>query len=202
MRSRPRADRPAAVRLLPALLAAPLLVGVTATPAAACSCAGQSLQESRRQADVVLAGEVLRREEPDGSGSSTARATYVVQVDRVYEGEAFEVQEVVTVVSGASCGLELPASGPALLFAGRHGVDWLGLDPDPGQLVATLCGGSQVGTQVPADFGAGWAPVPGRSVDRAADEGAGLPAAPLLAGALGLAGAVALAVVGARRRRG
>jgi hypothetical protein len=152
------ARRPLIVRLLPTLVAAPVLVVVTGGPASACSCVGQDLQQSRDQADVVFAGEVLRRDAPSRWASSAPKATYVVQVDQVYKGEAAAVQEVVTVVSGATCGLELPSSGPALLFASRSAVQSLGLRPGPGPLTATLCGGSQVGLQAPPSFGPGAAP--------------------------------------------
>lgn len=189
-------------RLLAALVAAPLLVVVTGGPASACSCAAQSLERSRAQADVVLAGEVLRRHTSGDEGSSTARATYVVQVDRVFKGKASAVQEVVTVVSGASCGLELPDSGPALLFA-RGTAELGGLEPAPGQLTATLCDGSRVGGQAPASFGSGYPPTPGVSAT-APTEGAGgvgLAAAAALTGVVLIAGAVGRRGVRARRSR-
>lgn len=190
------------VRVIPALIAAPVLLVMTGAPAAACSCAVQSLQESRDRAEVVFAGEVLRRDAPSNPSSSAEKATYVVRVDRVFKGEAAAVQEVVTLVSGASCGLELPSSGPALLFAGTSAGGLLGLEPGPGQLTANLCGGSQVNPQTPTSLGAGYPPVPlpDPQPESTAANDVGLPAALGLT-TVGLAGAVGLVAVRARRRR-
>jgi hypothetical protein len=139
---------------LVAVLAAPLLVVLTAAPAAACSCAQQDLDLSLARADAVFTGEVLRRDV--GSwGPSRDEAVYVVRVARVFKGEPAAVQEVVTAKSGASCGLELPGSGSALVFADTEAVDLPAIDPGPGQLTATMCGGSRAGAQVPPGFGPG-----------------------------------------------
>ena len=127
----------------------------------------------------------------------------MVRVDRIFKGEPAAVQEVVTVENGASCGLELPGSGPALLFAGTEPVDLPEIDPGPGQLTATLCGGSRVGTQVPPSFG------PGRpaAVTTAPGPAAGPWARALAAGTgpggvAGLVVAVLAAVLAVRRTVG
>jgi hypothetical protein len=187
------------VRWLLAVVAAPALVVVTASAASACSCVQPDLERSLAQADAVFTGEVLRRE-VSSWGFSRDEATYVVRVDRVFKGEPAAVQEVVTVQNGASCGLELPGSGPVLLFAGTEPVELPEIDPGPGQLTATLCGGSRVGTQVPPSFG------PGRPValTTASDPAAGPWARALAAGTgpgsvAGLALAVLAAVLVVRR---
>jgi hypothetical protein len=141
------------------------LVGVgvpvlLAPPAAACSCVAATPAEHLARADAVFLGTVTERRVPD-SGSSAAPAVYVVEVSRVYKGRVAATQEVVTAVSGASCGLELPARGQALFFASRRPT----ADGDlrPGQLAGSLCDGTRAGAGMPAAFGAGTAPgnVPG-----------------------------------------
>jgi hypothetical protein len=132
----------------------PVLV---AAPAAACSCAVSTPAEQFARADAVFAGTVTGRREPAG-GSSAAPAVYSVDVSRVYKGRVAASQEVVTSVSGASCGLELPPAGPALFFASAAPAGEGG--PRAGRLVGSLCGGSRPGAEVPAAFGAGQAPRP------------------------------------------
>ncbi len=195
--------RTVVARLLLALVGAPLLVVATGGSASACSCANQSLQASRDRADVVLTGQVLRREAPTDARSSADPATYVVRVDRVFKGQARTTQEVVTAVSGASCGLELPGSGAVLLFARTGAPETLVPSPAPGQLTASLCGGSRVGSTAPASFGGGYPPLSGGRPEASPEPApaAGVPAVvPVGVGMLGAA--VLLAVLARRRRRG
>lgn len=130
--------------LVPALVSLGVLLPLQAAPALACSCAWPSSHaESLARADVVVSGDVVERREPPRRPvmSSGDRATYVLQVRRVHAGQAREVLEVQTASSGASCGLELPASGPVLLYAQRD---------DAGVLTASLCGGSRTATDAQA----------------------------------------------------
>jgi hypothetical protein len=197
--------------LLPLLsllaLGAPVLL---APPAVACSCAPATASAQFSRADAVFVGTVVERRVPDSDPySSTAPAVYVVDVDRVYKGRVTVAQEVVTAVSGASCGLEVPAgAGPVLFYADlRPGTTG---SLRPGQLSASLCGGTRSGA-APAAFGAGRLPerepatppgTPPGTPPAAADPPAGDGGVPPVA-VVALAGAAVLGgglVAGARLR--
>src|SRR5829696_8157380 len=97
--------------LLGAVLGA--LVGLGASPAQACSCAGGTTAEFAERADAVFTGRLLSREEPTQPvTSSTDPALHVFAVDAVAKGAVSGRQEVLSPVSGASCGLELTGDGP------------------------------------------------------------------------------------------
>jgi hypothetical protein len=129
--------RPLASAVL-ALLAAGVL---PMSKAYACSCAYPP--SAYPIEGTVFSGEVVRRVEHG------QRATYVVAVDRVYSGDVGATAEVRTSASGASCGLEIPSSGPAVFFADRE---------EDGTLSASLCGGTRSGAP-PASFPEGRAPL-------------------------------------------
>lgn len=139
------------------------LVAVPATPAAACSCVAITDAQARKAADAVFFGEVVQRRDTPAKGgvmSSADRAVYVVQVSRVYKGRASATQEVVTARSGGTCGLELPARGPALFFAFASDLSFAddgGLEP--GQLSSNLCSGTRSADSAPASFGPGTSPI-------------------------------------------
>ncbi|HEV2892105.1 MAG TPA: hypothetical protein VGX28_17155 [Frankiaceae bacterium] len=107
----------------------------------ACSCVLAPADE-RPLAGTVFYGDVLRRE------VAGTRATYVVAVERVYSGTVGPVAEVHTDSSGASCGLEIPASGRAVVWAVER----------DGRLRADLCGGTHSVTEPPASLGEGRPP--------------------------------------------
>ncbi|WP_091768963.1 hypothetical protein [Blastococcus aurantiacus] len=130
--------------LLSALLGALVVLG--ASPAQACSCVGGTTAEFTERADVVFTGRLISRTEPGGLVRSSADpARHVFAVDAVAKGSASERQEVLSPVSGASCGLELAGDGPVVVFA-THTADphisatWPPLEDD--QYFAYLCGGS------------------------------------------------------------
>lgn len=77
--------------------------------------------------------------------SSADPATWTFEVSEVYKGEAARTQEVVSEVSGASCGLEIPHRGEFLVFAElEHPMDSpTGQYVGDGQLYAGLCGGTR-----------------------------------------------------------
>lgn len=94
------------LRLLVALLlAGPLaLVGlaVTASPAAACSCAPLSLKQQVSQADTVFLGRVSAAGTPSGND-----LVYDVVASRVFKGELEAAQVQVSSAAGqAACGIE------------------------------------------------------------------------------------------------
>jgi hypothetical protein len=135
--------RTAVTLLLTALVAtAGLLV---ATPASACSCVGGTTQEFLDRADAVFTGRLLSREEPrDLFASSADPAVHLFAVDVVVKGEVREPQEVLSPVSGATCGLEIAGAGPFVVFATRStelGYEqFTTLEDD--QYAAFLCGGT------------------------------------------------------------
>lgn len=175
-----------------------LAVAVTpalgATWASACSCVGATDAESAERADAIFAGTVTSTTTPKHPASSTGPVTYTFAVSRVYKGEVATSQPVGSVISGASCGLELNGSGPFLVFASAT------RDGDP-PLEANLCGGTRPLASGPAAaFGAGYPAATAVPVVAAAD-GSGVNAKPalLVLGAFGLT-AAGLAV-GLHRRR-
>ncbi len=208
-------------RLFGAVLTVPVMISglllVTAGPAAACSCAVASEPEHAANADAIFVGTLVDRVDPpqDGMWSSADPAVLTFDVSAVYKGTVRARQQVVTPMSGASCGLELNGTGPFLVF-GREAADGM-MTPEPGQLVSYLCGGSRAiagggepqlgafsapqppGAQPPGGqpHGAqppGPAPSPG-------DTGASLPVAGLALGGVVLVAAAGAAVLAIRTRR-
>ena len=88
-----------------------------------------------KRADVVVTGTVT-----DVVSLSSQRATgYVVDVDRVFKGEAGSTLEVLSEGSGASCGLENVKPGRRyVMFAGHQTIE----GNDSERLWANLCGGT------------------------------------------------------------
>ncbi len=134
------------------LLLTGLLLGVRASPAAACSCAvDPSPQAALERSGSVFVGDVTRIEEPT-SGDSGANRRLHVDVDRVYRGTVADRVVITTAASGASCGLELPGSGHYVFFVPANEV--VTVAP------ANLCDGPlPMLTAVPASFGSGAPPV-------------------------------------------
>lgn len=173
------------------LLLAVVVVVVPASPASACSCAypqegADDLFYDR--ADVVFSGVLVERREPGFSltRSSADPATFVFEVDTVFKGRASARQGLLSAMSGASCGLELPEGRPVLVFAER----------DADGLEAGLCGGSRVleaGDSVPYDGGG--PPLAGASYP----SGTSTPA--YLVGAGALFAVVGAVVIWSRRGR-
>lgn len=187
------------------VLARTALVGaltVAVTPAlgvtwaSACSCVGATDAESADRADAIFTGTLTGTATPKRSGSSTDPVTYTFAVSRVYKGEVATSQPVGSVISGASCGLELDGTGPFLVFASATE------DGNP-PLTANLCGGTRpLGSGPGAAFGAGYAAVTAVPVAAAGDDGDGdsEPALLALGGALGLTALTGLAFELRRRR--
>lgn len=137
------------MRLLRSLFASLLLalsvVVVGAAPSFACSCAGGAPEDFVDRADVVMLGTVTDREGPPWRPvmSSADLATYTVEVETVFKGDAAPTTYIQTADSGASCGLEGIKTGDRyVLFADRQ----------DDALRANLCGGSAPATdQLVAD---------------------------------------------------
>jgi hypothetical protein len=125
------------------------VVGLAAWPtssAYACSCAVAPGADPGELAEATFWGDVLDRRE-DGHA-----AVYVVRVERVWSGDVPALAEVHTSSSGASCGLELPASGPAVFYAEQG---------EGGRLSAMLCSGTGPAERPPAALGEGHPPKAG-----------------------------------------
>jgi hypothetical protein len=131
----------AATAVLVAAIA--VFVGPAAQPAHACSCAELwSDEEAFAWADAVFLGELVDYEPPPPRDvmSSTDPATWTFAVTEVYKGDVAATQEIVSSVSGASCGLEIPHTGDFYVFAR---TDNPMVEAGDGQLVADLCGGTR-----------------------------------------------------------
>jgi len=188
------------VKSLPVVLAGLLLsagaVVLPATPAAACSCVrapGDGEAAFYDEADVVFAGEMVERRDPPFSlsRSSADLGTRVFEVATVFKGSASRRQGVLSPVSGASCGLELPTDRRVLVFARERGDHGSGL-------MTSLCDGSRRLARGDVPFSGGGPPAAGASYPRTG--GAPVAAIGAAVGA-GLVVAV-LAGLAGRRRRG
>jgi hypothetical protein len=127
--------------LCASLFAALSLVVVGAGPSFACSCVSGDAAEFAGRATVVVSGTVTDVVPPPKAAmmSSMDPATYVVDVDQVFKGEAPSTLEVLSPNSGASCGLEGIEPGRRyVVFASHQSME--GHDAD--HLWANLCGGT------------------------------------------------------------
>ena len=113
------------------------LVLIAPAPAWACSCAQGDADEFARWADVVVVGTVTDREPPPPEEvmSTADPATYTVAVTRVLKGEAAPTTQVLSAISGASCGLEGIEIGAEYVVFAAH---------DGGELWANGCGGTRL----------------------------------------------------------
>ena len=116
-------------RLVLALVAALSFLTLVPTTAFACSCVAGSAEEYVDRADVVVSGRFVARDQPGRIVSSLDPVTYTVEVDRVHKGTASAELEVLTAVSGASCGLEgVALDRHYLVYATYEGAElWVGL---------------------------------------------------------------------------
>ena len=186
------------------LIAAPLAaVAGEARTVFACSCAELTLDEALQGSDVAFVGSLVEINRPEVMLSSTDESRFIFEVDGVYKGEVHERQSIVTVSSGASCGLEL-RSGRALVFATREGWD---VTPDEGEYAANLCNGTRAlatDGDIPTSFGMPSAPLAGSS-PVGADDGLASEFArnwPWVALGIGVVAAgVTMLVMRLRRRR-
>ena len=122
--------------LLAGVLGALSLVVLAASPSFACSCARVSTAEYVDHATVVFTGTVADKEPPPKRRvmSSMDPVTYTFEVERSFKGDVASPTEVLSAMSGASCGLEGVRTGDRyVVFAdqGRGGDLW-----------ASLCGGT------------------------------------------------------------
>lgn len=157
-------------RVLGALLTLPVLVGglllMTAGPAAACSCMAQTEAEYAARADAIFVGRKVDLPRPAGVGRQAEAGAVVIEfrVTQVYKGTVTDPQEIVTLPSGGTCGLELAGEGPFLVFAHKPTDNEL-VDADPSQYISYLCDGSRAladgGEPKLGPFGTARPPAPG-----------------------------------------
>jgi hypothetical protein len=182
-------------RLGSILLLALVALAATATfdvaPAGACSCAASTEADAFRGADAVFVGTVVDYTAEEPMTASTGPAVWSFAVSDVYKGEVTATQPVVSAVSGATCGLEMPHQGEYLVFATAEGSG----------LHAGLCGGTRSTAAGPLDPALASArdPVPSVLHDEVIvdDGGTHVAAAPIVAIAL----VVALALLVHQRRK-
>jgi hypothetical protein len=139
-------------------------VAVEAAPAQACSCVGLSDAEAFASADAVFVGRLIGYEAPRApTTSSLDPAVWTFKVREVYKGKVSRKQEVVSAVSGASCGLEIPKHGKFLVFGKATSSNRFEPRPADGQLQASLCGGTRALGDGALDPGLGKPYPPGRT---------------------------------------
>lgn len=132
-----------------------IAIALPAQPAAACTCAGGTVEEQYARADAVFTGRLLDRRDPDNTGLSSSAdfAALRFEVDAVYKGEVVIDQAVVTEQDTASCGVAFRGEGPFLVFANE--THWAGRVVPDGMLHATSCDGTRPlgAAPVPASLG-------------------------------------------------
>lgn len=116
-------------------IAVALVLAAPAAVALACVCVGQTDDEYRRHADVVLAGTITARvEPPSGPIISTADPiTWTFAVERVAKGTPATTLTVVSSRSGASCGFTFEVGRRYVVYAGRDGSS----------LTTSICSGTR-----------------------------------------------------------
>lgn len=117
-------------------------IGLSATPAQACTCTTESEAEAFAWADVVFEGKVLSVVFPpmDDQWSTADPVTWTFDVSEVYKGEAADIQEVVSALDSASCGVDLSPEETYVVFALEQDR---ALDLTDGQLSTHLCSGTR-----------------------------------------------------------
>jgi hypothetical protein len=145
------------------LLVVALVSAWDTAPVAACSCSQVSDQEAMAQSDAVFVGVVERAPTipTTGTWSSTDPGVWRFAVESVHKGTVAPDQEVVSALSGASCGLELPEQGRVVVFARTEPrAEALEQAVAGATLYADLCGGSRaLAGPPPAELGVPYEPV-------------------------------------------
>ena len=146
-----------AVRVVLLLAVAAAGVVLPGTAAQACSCVMAGAAQQLEWADAVFTGEIVDKgaigSEPvdDLVGSSR---TFTFNVDQVFKGKVDGTATVRTASNSAACGIDLPSSGDALVFASKS-------QGDDETLTTGLCSGTRTiksGEAIPAALGAGESP--------------------------------------------
>ncbi len=124
---------------------------MTPEAAHACSCAQTTLSEYADEVDVAFAGrQIDRNADSDG-------VTLLLEVHRVYKGQAGPFIEVRTGYGSGDCGTEfdlLGTTGVAASIRGEHGW-WVG---EEGDLLVDFCSSHVTIAELETVFGAGYPP--------------------------------------------
>ncbi|MEM8705852.1 MAG: hypothetical protein AAGE98_05300 [Actinomycetota bacterium] len=111
---------------LPAIVVG-LTVGLTASPASACSCMFEGDEVSLGEYDAVFFGAIVDiREDADSD-------VWLVRVDSIVKGEPASFTTIETSTSTASCGIEMPVDESAVFFVDDN------FRLPSGEYVASLC---------------------------------------------------------------
>ncbi len=112
--------------LLAVILASTFLVGAKA--AYGCSCMPPDAEALFSASDGVFVGTLIEApSEPTGLVASSADPVpYVFEVEAAFKGEITSPVTVISAISGASCGLEMPEGASASLFVTERGGEWHG----------------------------------------------------------------------------
>ncbi len=134
--------RPSLTRVVAPAAALLALAAASATPCAACSCAGiRTVAEAAQQADAVFVGTFTATRTPLVQTSTGDLVAKEFTVTEVRKGEVAATTEVLTAASGASCGLEV-TEGTTYVVVARQGPDGLRSD---------LCSGTRARSAVTDD---------------------------------------------------
>jgi hypothetical protein len=149
-------------RLLLALVALGLVALTSiADPscAHACSCLGITTKKAADQADAVFLGTVTKVEQTKVGGERAAVLRF--DVNRVYKGEVYADQVIVTPSDSAGCGLTPDVGTSWVIFANGtiHGDGRTAKL----RLTTTLCHGNLATAKPPTSLGRATAPLPGAS---------------------------------------
>lgn len=187
------------------LLLAGLGLVLTQAPAFACTCVRDGLAAQAERADVVLSGTLTEvRRESGGDRPRLGRLTYVVDVDRAYQGAVTrETVRITSSANAAACGLgKLETDRRYVFFATARGSALStnrcsGTGPATSALVdrvrALLGAGRAIGVTAPEPD-----PPVATTVDDSPPPEFGRTAAP--GAALAIIGLLGLLVVGRRAR--
>lgn len=130
----------------------------------ACSCTdpAENVALYQESADASFLGTLVEIRPPEVALSSTAESRFIFEVDKVFKGDSVRRrQSIVSVSSGASCGIELPLGATAVVFGRRDDFD---VTPDDGEFASGLCQViPQPSDAVLASLGTGRPPEPGAS---------------------------------------
>lgn len=119
--------RDVAIRIAALTVAILAVAFLPSSPAYGCSCIEPDAEQLFNDSDGAFVGRLV--EAPSFSGgfvSSADLAPYVFEVEAAYKGEITNPMTVMSAISGASCGLEMPEGASASVFVWSEGEAWHG----------------------------------------------------------------------------
>ena len=92
----------------------------------ACSCMAPDAQELFTNSEGAFVGTLIDNPGDDGQPftNSAEMVPYVFEVEAAYKGEITSQIAVMSAISGASCGLEMPEGARASIFMWVDGGEW------------------------------------------------------------------------------